>query len=96
MEKLPPNKRTDTRSKITNTCTLNILDTEVPDGVTSNDICRYTQNVMMLLSLWSVFFNGEGPRSRCYGRTAALRLIVQPCDEDEDEEKDDFYPRFSK
>jgi hypothetical protein len=24
----------------------------------------------------------EGPRSRCYGRTAALRLIVQPCDED--------------
>jgi hypothetical protein len=25
----------------------------------------------------------EGPRSRCYGRTAALRLIVQPCDEDD-------------
>jgi hypothetical protein len=25
----------------------------------------------------------EGPRSRCYGRTAALRLLVQPCDEDE-------------
>jgi hypothetical protein len=24
----------------------------------------------------------EGPRSICYGRTAALRLIVQPCDED--------------
>jgi hypothetical protein len=24
----------------------------------------------------------EGPRSRHYGRTAALRLIVQPCDED--------------
>jgi hypothetical protein len=24
----------------------------------------------------------EGPRSRCYGHTAALRLIVQPCDED--------------
>jgi hypothetical protein len=23
---------------------------------------------------------GEGPRSRCYGRTAASRLIVQPCD----------------
>jgi hypothetical protein len=23
----------------------------------------------------------EGPRSRCYRRTAALRLIVQPCDE---------------
>jgi hypothetical protein len=26
---------------------------------------------------------GEGPRSRCYGRTAALMLIVQPCDEDD-------------
>jgi hypothetical protein len=26
-------------------------------------------------------FFWEGPRSRCYGRTAALRLIVQPCDE---------------
>jgi hypothetical protein len=25
---------------------------------------------------------GEGPRSKCYGRTAALRLIMQPCDED--------------
>jgi hypothetical protein len=29
------------------------------------------------------FFFGEGPRSRCYGRTAALRLLEQPCDEDE-------------
>jgi hypothetical protein len=27
----------------------------------------------------------EGPRSRRYGHTAALRLIVQPCDEDEDD-----------
>jgi hypothetical protein len=26
-------------------------------------------------------FSGEGPRSRRYGRTAAMRLIVQPCDE---------------
>jgi hypothetical protein len=30
-----------------------------------------------------LFFHGEGPRSRRYGRTAALMLIVQPCDEDE-------------
>jgi ephrin-B len=29
------------------------------------------------------FFGGEGPHSRRYGRTAALRLIVQPCDEDD-------------
>jgi hypothetical protein len=30
------------------------------------------------------YFFIEGPRSRCNGRTAALRLIVQPCDEDEE------------
>jgi hypothetical protein len=29
-------------------------------------------------------FSGEGPRSRRYGRTAAMKLIVQPCDEDGD------------
>jgi hypothetical protein len=34
------------------------------------------------------FFSGEGPRSRRYGRTAALRLIVQPCDE---HDADDYY-----
>ena len=28
------------------------------------------------------FFCGQWPRSRCYGRTAAFRLIVQHCDED--------------
>jgi hypothetical protein len=27
---------------------------------------------------------GEGPRSRSYGRTAALRFIVQPCNEDDE------------
>jgi hypothetical protein len=35
-----------------------------------------------------VFFFCEGPRSRRYGRTAAMRLLVQPCDEDDD---DDYY-----
>jgi hypothetical protein len=34
------------------------------------------------------FLSGEGPRSRRYGRTAALRLLVQPYDEDDD---DDYY-----
>jgi hypothetical protein len=33
----------------------------------------------------------EGPRSRSYGRAAALRLIVQPCDKDEQ-----FCTKFSK
>jgi hypothetical protein len=45
-------------------------------------------NVKILIPLLA-FFCGEGPRSRCYGRTAALRLLVQPCDEDE--EKDDQF-----
>jgi hypothetical protein len=31
----------------------------------------------------------EGPRSRCYGRTAALKDFVQP--RDKDEEKDDQF-----
>jgi hypothetical protein len=38
------------------------------------------------------FFCGEGPRSRCYGRTAALKLIMQPCDEDA--EKDNQFLNF--
>jgi hypothetical protein len=29
------------------------------------------------------FFCGEGPRNRCYGRTVALIIIVQPCDEED-------------
>jgi hypothetical protein len=32
-----------------------------------------------------IFFSGEGPRSRRYGRTAAMRLIGQPYDEEEDD-----------
>jgi hypothetical protein len=30
------------------------------------------------------FVLGEGPRGRSYERTTALRLVVQPCDEDEE------------
>jgi hypothetical protein len=40
------------------------------------------------------FLHGEGPRSRCYGRTTALRLFVQPYDEDEDEQF--FFTKFYK
>jgi hypothetical protein len=36
------------------------------------------------------FFCGEGLRSRSYARTAALRLIVQPFNEDE-EKGDQFF-----
>jgi hypothetical protein len=34
------------------------------------------------------FFSGEGPRSRRYGRAAAMRFIVRPY---EDEDDDDYY-----
>jgi hypothetical protein len=35
--------------------------------------------------------SSEGPRSKRYGRTAALRLLVRPCDEDDDDDDDDYY-----
>jgi hypothetical protein len=39
-----------------------------------------------IMDPWNVwFFCGEGPRSRRYGRTAALRLLAQPCDENDDD-----------
>jgi hypothetical protein len=44
--------------------------------------------ILIKYALFCLFsFCGEGPRSRSYGRTTALRLIVQIYDEDE--EKDD-------
>jgi hypothetical protein len=39
----------------------------------------------------AVLFSGEGPRSRRYGCTAALKDLVQPCDEDDD----DYFLSFS-
>jgi hypothetical protein len=32
--------------------------------------------------VWKLFFSREDPRCRRYGRTAALRLLLQPKDED--------------
>jgi hypothetical protein len=45
---------------------------------------------MFARSFFFFCFLREEPRSRSYGRTAALRLIVQPCDED-DEKDDQFF-----
>jgi hypothetical protein len=42
-----------------------------------------------------VHFFCEGPRTRCYRRTAALRLIVQPCDEDEEKDDQFFFSIFT-
>jgi hypothetical protein len=39
-----------------------------------------------------LLFSEAGAPSRRYGRTAALRLLVQPYDEDED---DDYFLSFS-
>jgi hypothetical protein len=52
----------------------------------------------MFIDLWRPFISlfllhGEGPRSRCYGRITALRLFVEPYDEDEDEQF--FLPSFT-
>jgi hypothetical protein len=46
-----------------------------------------------IICIYIYILHGEGPRSRCYGRTTALRLFVQPCDEDEDEHF--FLPSFT-
>jgi hypothetical protein len=45
----------------------------------------------MKKKLYLIFFSGEGPAR--YGRTAALRLLVQPYDEDDDD--DDYFLSFS-
>jgi hypothetical protein len=42
-----------------------------------------SQEIKLFASHIIIFFFGKRPRSRCYGRTLALRLIVQPCDEDD-------------
>jgi hypothetical protein len=49
-------------------------------------------NTITNSSFFVFCFSGEEPRSRRYGRTAVMRLIVQPCDEDED---DDYFLSFS-
>jgi hypothetical protein len=36
-------------------------------------------------AFWMTSLSSEGPRSRHYRRTAALRLHVQPCDEGDDD-----------
>jgi hypothetical protein len=66
-------------------------DSRVPAEIRKQDflkisleLCRYTSLQHEIYRLFFfIFFCGEGPRSRCYGCTAALRLLVQPCDEDE-------------
>jgi hypothetical protein len=45
-------------------------------------ICHFPGEEVRVYSLY-ISFCGEGPRSRCCGRTTVLRLIVQPCDEDD-------------
>jgi hypothetical protein len=55
----------------------------------------FSQSLPLSLTLTHslLFFCGEVPRSRSYRRTAALRLIVQPCDK-EDEKDDQFFSFF--
>jgi hypothetical protein len=50
-------------------------------------MCEFQSNEFFFYFYFFIFFiflgGGEGPRSRCCRHTAALRLIVQPCDEDD-------------
>jgi hypothetical protein len=71
-------------------------------GVLWRSVGRYKATPMQAVEAYAkladsffffFFFCGEGPRSWSYGRTAALRLIVQPCDEDEDEQ---FFTKLYK
>jgi hypothetical protein len=56
--------------------------------------CCANRNSDLLGDTSNLFFlRGEGPRSRCYGRTTALMLFVQPYDDDEDEQ---FFTKFYK
>jgi hypothetical protein len=51
-------------------------------------MCIYTvTQAAVAVNKWNkdFFFIGEGPRSRRYGRTEALRLLVQPYDEDDED-----------
>jgi hypothetical protein len=48
-----------------------------------NPQIQYTGEPIILQIKARVLFCGEGPHSRCYGRTVAMKLILQPCDEDD-------------
>jgi hypothetical protein len=62
-------------------------------GSNSNPLKKSTVTFFYFLFIIIFFLHGEGPRSRCYGHTTALRLFVQPYDEDEDEQ---FFTKFYK
>jgi hypothetical protein len=50
-----------------------------------------SKHILYRIQAGNFFFSSEGPRSRRYGRTAAMRLLVQPYDDD-DGDDDDFCP----
>jgi hypothetical protein len=91
---------------LTSEHTYDILNNCIICGTSLHFIARQRHNLhrlrsdagsVVLLACFLIFepfffFSGEGPRSRRYGRTAAMRLIVQPYDEDED---DDYFLSFS-
>jgi hypothetical protein len=62
---------------------------------TTSNFVTHLDFVTLRWFIRSVFFwgggGGERPRSRCYGRTAALRLIVQHYDEDEEKDVNFFF-----
>jgi hypothetical protein len=61
------------------------INHSVTSGATDRDSRLKSRHLVFRAFFFLVV---KGPRSRCYGRTAAMRLIVQPYDEDED---DDYF-----
>jgi hypothetical protein len=57
--------------------------TSIASVSTYRGSCTFPSEKVYSCGIWYtcsyIFVCGEGPRSRCYVRTAALRLIVQPC-----------------
>jgi hypothetical protein len=58
------------------------IDTPLIFLKTSMIVKTAVKNEMSQDPISHVILFGERPRSRCYGRTAAFRLIMQPSEED--------------
>jgi hypothetical protein len=65
-------------------------DTKLSSPLNINNVYNTKSKIVIKCNKW-FFLHGEGPRSRCYGRTTALRLFVQPYDDDEQ-----FFTKFYK
>jgi hypothetical protein len=83
------------KDKLINVTSTACCEMSVDDPSTIELIKHSNDSKIPKQNLTELNFFLEGHRSRSYGRTAALRLIVQHYDEDE-EKDDQFLFHFSK